>query len=173
MFSAIRNWWRDLPGIFKACVAINAIAILISLVGGPEIALSAVISLVLLHLLLLLCSLSWCKHQWFVRLVCWFETDAYPVQLMDFEGGVVNTIAWGEWGRVLRSYTYYFHSIGPITLLPNGLVKESYHYFWRPLDSQLEIEMRLNWDTIVDWNRARLMDLNERRNLLSTVEKRR
>ena len=171
MLSAIGNWWRDLPGIFKACLTINASVILLSLLGGPAVAFVSMLVSVLLHLLLLLCSLSWCKHQWFVRLVCWFEKDAYPVQLMDFEGGVVNTIAWGEWARPLSSYTYYFHRIGPIVLLPNGLVKESYHFFWRPLDSELEIEMRLTWDTIVDWDGALVMDLNQRRNLLNTVQK--
>ena len=171
MFSAIGSWWRDLPGIFKACLAINASMVLMSLLGGPAVAFISMLVSVILHLVLLLCSILWCNHQWFVRLVCWFETNAYPVQLMDFEGGVVNTIARGEWAQPLSSYTYYFHRIGPIVLLPNGLVKESYHFFWRPLDSELEIEMRLTWDTIVDWDGALVMDLNQRRNLLNTVQK--
>ena len=97
--------------------------------------------------MLLMMLLVGCQNQrWLVMLASWVIPKTVPVRVMDFEGETVYTLVYGEFGRTLRGHSCWYFCIGPIELLPNGLVRRSYQYFWQPLRHQQACEMALAWD---------------------------
>lgn len=111
-------------------------------------------------MLLLMCCHS---HRWCVRLIEAVVPNAIPVKIMDFEGDTVHTVVFGSFGKPLRGFTYWYFCIGPVQLMPNGLVKSGYQYFWQPLHTDLACEMALAWD-LPSWNKLTRMNMHERDN---------
>jgi hypothetical protein len=61
----------------------------------------------------------------------------------------------------MTSHSYWAFEIGPIKLLPNGVVGNGYQYFWEPLDRQQAACMALTWDR-PSWNQLANMGNSER-----------
>lgn len=97
-----------------------------------------------------------------LRIVCKLTHNRHVVQVMKDDGEIIYGLARGEWGKVLTMRTRGWMGYD-ICLHVSGIVLTGdwVHYFWRPLDEQLQVQMQLMHDA-VNWHKMHQMAWDDR-----------
>ena len=83
--------------------------------------------------------------------IAWFSDKMMPIQLIDYQGDIKNTMAFKLPDNSWYSWVYWEHQIGEIYLLENGkidreLSEASYIYWWCPLRESDRVQQKLTYD---------------------------
>lgn len=137
------NFLRDvtpLSRIMICGVMLSSLMVMISLFVGTDSPIIRSICIVLLFALGILALLPmYGNSRWFIRMVAFFRRDLVPVELIDMDLTVRNTLA-SEIDGILIAPVYWTTKIGRCVLDPRGIVDASstscYVIFWVPLRTE-------------------------------------
>jgi len=111
----------------------------------------------------------WSKTAWFIKLIAAFNKKMIPVELINYNGERVFTMAKKFNDGTMHASTYWMDNIGSCILLPNGKVdpnsESSYHFFWIPLRLHERVAFLLTYD-LPDFDYLDSLSGNERTKIL-------
>ena len=88
----------------------------------------------------------------FIFVVAWIYallTRGQVVYLLDYTKSFYISVAYDQFDGTSQAYVYFFTRVGPVTLLPHGLLLEKndeYIHKWLPYNKYRRLEMILKYD---------------------------
>ena len=102
--------------------------------------------------------------------IAWFSDKMMPIQLIDYEGDLTNSMAFQLSDNTWYSWVYWDSQSGEICLLENGKIDQKtsevhYIHWWRPLRESDLIQQKLTYD-VPDFDMLVSLPKYKRKNLL-------